>query len=170
MPGDSSGSAFLLQERFALLPKQRLGWESHTSHNIAILPGKKITASQKKKLLWVLFHNQKHSPCSAAMLLLTHSFGFEPSLKDDLNVFLCESFWRRATQQALNTASLFFVCTICGFVRLGHTSQLSQSDIVLTGARAADYREKPQEKTAHHTQHLSCIKLHRGGNFAEFQR
>lgn len=104
------------------------------------------------------------------MLLLTHSFGFEPSLKDDLNVFLRESFWHGATQQALNTDLLFFVCTICGFVRLGHTSQLSQSDTVLTGDRAADYRENPWEKTAHHTQHVSCIKLNRGGNFAEFQR
>lgn len=41
MPGDSSGSMFLLQERFAVLPKQRLGWESCMSHNTAIFPAKK---------------------------------------------------------------------------------------------------------------------------------
>lgn len=83
------------------------------------------------------------------MLLLTQSFGFEPSLKDDLNVFLYESIWHGAMQKALNIALLFFVCVICGFVNLDHISQLSESSVVLTVARAADYRENPGEKKKH---------------------
>lgn len=57
MPGDSSGSTLVLQERFALLPKQRLGWESRMSHNIAIFPAKK---SQ---------HHKRRSCCGSCFII-----------------------------------------------------------------------------------------------------
>lgn len=40
-PGDSSGNTFLLQRRLNLLPKQRLGWESHDECNFS---SKNLTA------------------------------------------------------------------------------------------------------------------------------
>jgi len=59
MPGDSSGSAFLLQ-KFAVLPTQRLGWESRMSHNAAIFPAKKRKKSQ---------HPKRSSRCGSCFII-----------------------------------------------------------------------------------------------------